>query len=58
MATKIKARQDAAFLRSLSFDQQLARISLASINPGPDGVESMSKCKYETAVYEVKEPHL
>ncbi|KAK5120767.1 hypothetical protein LTR85_005833 [Meristemomyces frigidus] len=51
----LQGRKDAAYLRSLPFDQRLARMTLASINPGPDGVESMSQCKCDTAVYEVKE---
>ncbi|KAK4542259.1 hypothetical protein LTR36_006912 [Oleoguttula mirabilis] len=54
----LQGRQDAAYLRSLPFDQRLARMTLASINPGPDGVESMSQCQCDTTVYEVKEHHI
>lgn len=50
-----QGRQDAAYLRTLPFDQRLARMTLSSINPGPDGVESMRQCQCDTAVYEVKE---
>ena len=44
--------------RMLPFDQMLARLSLASINPGPDGVLSMSQCQCNTEVYEVREHHV
>ena len=43
-----------AYFRSLPFDQQLARISLSRINAGPDGVESMGKCRYNTDVYQLQ----
>ncbi|KAK5726327.1 hypothetical protein LTR17_012856 [Elasticomyces elasticus] len=42
------------YFRSLPFDQQMARISLQQINPGPEGVESMSKCRCNTMVIEVE----
>ncbi|KAK5694677.1 hypothetical protein LTR97_009267 [Elasticomyces elasticus] len=42
------------YFRSLPFDQQMARISLQQINPGPEGVESMSKYRCNTMVVEVE----
>lgn len=50
----LKQRHDDAFFRSLPFDQRLARMALASINSGPDGVKSMSQCQCSSEVYEVK----
>lgn len=36
------------------FDAQLARMSLAEMTPGPDGVESLAFCKTPTAAYSTK----
>ncbi|TKA81233.1 hypothetical protein B0A55_02363 [Friedmanniomyces simplex] len=45
---------DAPYFRSLPIDEQLARLSLQKINPGPDGVESMRQCQCSMEVYEVE----
>lgn len=50
----LNQRQRDPFFRSLPFDQQLARASLQSINPGPDGVACMSKSQCRGEVYDVK----
>ena len=44
---------DHASFRSLPFNEQLARISLQTINPGPDGVASMSQCQCNMAIHEI-----
>ncbi|KAK0947799.1 hypothetical protein LTR29_000700 [Friedmanniomyces endolithicus] len=44
---------DHASFRSLPFNEQLARISLQTINPGPDGVASMSQCQCNMAIREI-----
>ncbi|TKA81236.1 hypothetical protein B0A55_02361 [Friedmanniomyces simplex] len=45
---------DAPYFRSLPIDEQLARLSLQNINPGPDGVESMRQCQCSMEIYEVE----
>ncbi|KAK5137781.1 hypothetical protein LTR08_007353 [Meristemomyces frigidus] len=47
-----------SFDETPSFQEMLARLSLASINPGPDGVTSMSQCQCDTMLYETKEHHI
>ncbi|KAK1058027.1 hypothetical protein LTR12_000038 [Friedmanniomyces endolithicus] len=44
---------DHASFRSLPFNEQLARISLQMINPGPDGVASMSQCQCNMKIHEI-----
>ncbi|KAK1822815.1 hypothetical protein LTR12_002740 [Friedmanniomyces endolithicus] len=44
---------DHASFRSLPFNEQLARISLQTINPGPDGVASMSQCQCNMTIREI-----
>ena len=56
--TMAHQEQQESMHRMLPFDQMLARLSLASINPGPDGITSMSQCQCATEVYEVKEYHV
>ncbi|KAK0265046.1 hypothetical protein B0A54_09165 [Friedmanniomyces endolithicus] len=48
LATRGKSRD-----RSLTFDENLARLSLQMINPGPDGVASMSQCQCNVKVHEI-----
>ncbi|KAK0356767.1 hypothetical protein LTR91_007597 [Friedmanniomyces endolithicus] len=44
---------DHASFRSLPFNEQLARISLQVINPGPDGLASMSQCQCNMKIHEI-----
>ncbi|KAK3626288.1 hypothetical protein LTR56_019865 [Elasticomyces elasticus] len=43
-----------SYFHSLPFDQQMARISLQHIKSGPEGVESMSKCRCNTMEIEIE----
>lgn len=47
------ARQHSAYLRSLPFDERLARLALAEINAGPDGLESLRQSQCDMRVVQV-----